>query len=155
MAHKGYANAALLTAIQKHGTARGDPEILSLMRHVLLANRFWLLACRGQPFIIEDESRGLDSVHQLIARYHRTQNEEGAWLAAATGADLVRELRNPLIPGGKCLVSEALMQVYLHSHGHRAQCAKLLRRLGGEPPATDFILWLAQRPPADWPAGAP
>jgi uncharacterized damage-inducible protein DinB len=38
------------------------------------------------------------------------------------------------------------MQVCLHSHGHRAQAAKMLRRLGGEPPATDFILWLANRP---------
>jgi hypothetical protein len=42
------------------------------------------------------------------------------------------------------------MQVCLHSHGHRSQGAKLLRRHGGVPPPADFILWLATLPQADW-----
>ena len=33
----------------------------------------------------------------------------------------------------------------MHSHGHRAQIAKIYRRLGGVPPMTDFILWVATR----------
>lgn len=73
------------------------------------------------------------------------------WLANVTAGDLDRKLKNPLIPGGTCLVSQALMQVCMHSRGHRAQCAKLLRRRGGEPPMTDFIVWLASRPTAEWP----
>jgi uncharacterized damage-inducible protein DinB len=39
----------------------------------------------------------------------------------------------------------------MHSHGHRAQCAAMLRELGGTPPAMDFITWLAGRPAAEWP----
>ena len=54
--------------------------------------------------------------------------------------------RVPLIPGGRCSVMQAWLQVCLHSHGHRAQLAKLLRAHGGEPPVTDFISWLATRP---------
>ena len=81
----------------------------------------------------------------MIERYGRTQEQESAWLAAATEADLSRVLQSPLIPGGSCSVSHALMQVCLHAHGHRAQCAKLLRRHGGVPPNTDFIVWLANR----------
>jgi uncharacterized damage-inducible protein DinB len=42
-------------------------------------------------------------------------------------------------------VAQAIVQVCMHSQGHRAQCAKMLRRLGGAPPMTDFILWLANR----------
>jgi uncharacterized damage-inducible protein DinB len=57
---------------------------------------------------------------------------------------------NALIPGGKCSVAQALMQVCMHSHGHRAQCAKLLRRHGGLPPMTDFISWLEARRIAEW-----
>ena len=49
-------------------------------------------------------------------------------------------------------VLQAYVQVCLHSHGHGAQCAKLLRKHGGVPPQTDFILWLAGRPEAEWPA---
>jgi uncharacterized damage-inducible protein DinB len=154
-AHKGYANAAFLSAIRRHGTAAGDPDILSLMQHVLLANRFWLLACLGQPFVLEEESRALTSLHDLIIRYRRTQDQEEAWLAAAAEADLLRRLEHPLIPGGTCLVSQALVQVYMHSHGHRAQCARLLRSVDGEPPTTDFIIWLANRRSAEWPATSP
>ena len=54
-------------------------------------------------------------------------------------------LESPLIPGTRCSVAQAYMQVCLHSHGPRAQAAKMLRRLGGTPPQTDFITWLAAR----------
>jgi hypothetical protein len=40
MSHKSDANAALLSAIRQHGAAAADAEILSLMQHALLANRF-------------------------------------------------------------------------------------------------------------------
>ncbi|MEP7118173.1 MAG: hypothetical protein ABI880_11365, partial [Acidobacteriota bacterium] len=83
-------------------------------------------------------------------RFKGLQAEESAWLATATDADLAGMLDDPLIPGGRCSVAQALMQVCLHSHGHRAQCAKLLRRHGGAPPATEFIAWLASRPAAVW-----
>ena len=70
---------------------------------------------------------------------------------SATAADLERTLKSPLIPNGECSVAQAFMQLCLHSHGHRAQAAKLLRRHGGTPPASDFILWLTKRPGAEWP----
>jgi hypothetical protein len=78
-AHKGYANAALLSAICQNGHAAKDPEILSLMQHVLLANRFWLLSCLCQPFVLEEESQGLSSLLGLIIRYRSTQDQEAAW----------------------------------------------------------------------------
>ena len=149
--HKGHANAALLNAIRQHAAAASDPELRELLHHILLANRFWLLAVLGLPFVLEDESRPADSFDALVQRYARTHSQETAWLATAKEADLERTLRNPLIPNGECSVTEAFMQVCMHSHGHRAQCAKLLRRHGGTPPASDFILWLATRPGAEWP----
>ena len=150
IAHKGHANAAMLTAIRRSETAWSDPELCELLHHVLLANRFWVLSVLGQSFVHDDEARAADSIDALLARYAGTQAQESAWLAAATEADLERVLTSPLIPGGACSVSQALMQVCLHSHGHRAQLAKLLRRHGGVPPSTDFIRWLAGRPAAEW-----
>ena len=41
------------------------------------------------------------------------------------------------------------MQVCMHSHGHRAQIAKMFRRHGGVPPMTDFIIWLVNKPAAE------
>jgi uncharacterized damage-inducible protein DinB len=149
--HKGHANAALLTAIRGNGAAASDPEVLDLLHHVLLANRFWLLAVLGLPFVIEDESRPSDSFAALVQRYARMQSQEDGWLETATARDLARILEDTQIPNGACSVAQAFMQVCLHSHGHRAQCATLLRRHGGAPPQTDFVVWLMNRDAAIWP----
>jgi hypothetical protein len=142
LAHKGHANAALLNAIRQNGTAASDPELWELLHHILLANRFWLLTVLGLPFVHEDEARPSPSFDALIQRYGRIQAQEVEWLETATEGDLAGILEDALIPNG--------MQVCMHSHGHRAQCAKLLRRHGGVPPPTDYILWLTSRPRAEW-----
>ena len=128
IAHKGYADTALLNAIREHPTAPSDPEVWDLLHHVLLANRFWLLSIQKRPFVYEDEARPSSSFETLVERYASTQSQEIEWLASATEDDLRGILEDPLIPHGKCSVSQAFMQVCLHSHGHRAQCAKLLRQ---------------------------
>jgi uncharacterized damage-inducible protein DinB len=151
VAHKGHANAAFLRAVRQHDAAAADPAISDLLHHILLANRFWLLAIVGAPFVVDDEARPSASFDALIERYRAMQAQEEGWLGAATDADLGRRLEDAQIPGGACTVSQAFMQVCLHSQGHRAQCAKLLRRHGAVPPPSDFIAWLPTRAPADWP----
>src|SRR5262249_20799073 len=121
-----------------------------LLHHILLANRFWLLAVLGLPFVHEDEALASPSLDALLQRYASTQAQEAAWLETATERDLARALEGPLIPSGKCSISQSFIQVCLHSHGHRAECAKLLRQHGSVPPPTDFILWLSSRARAEW-----
>jgi uncharacterized damage-inducible protein DinB len=145
IAHKGYANATLVAAIRQNAAAAADAELRALLHHTLLANRFWLLAVLGRPFDRDEETRASDAFDELAARYASTQAQESAWLATATDADLARVIEEPRIPGGRCSVAQALTQVVLHSQGHRAQCAKLLRRHGAVPPPTDYILWIATR----------
>jgi hypothetical protein len=55
VAHKGHANATLLTAIGQNPMAASDPALWELLHHILLANRFWLLTVLGLPFVHEDE----------------------------------------------------------------------------------------------------
>jgi uncharacterized damage-inducible protein DinB len=153
--HNGYANAVMLSAIRQNRPASADPELSELLHHVLIANRFWLLTVLGLPFAIEEESRRSESLDALIQRYEATHEQQSNWFSTANEGDLVRVLEDERIPGGRCSVAEAFVQVCMHSHGHRAQCAKLLRRHGGTPPATDFILWLATRPQAEWPVSVP
>jgi uncharacterized damage-inducible protein DinB len=150
MAHKGYADAAVLRAIRQNAAAASDAEMCELVRHVLLANRYWLLSTLGQPFVSEDESVPGASLDALIARYRLTHDQERAWLATATEADAARRLEHARIPGGACTVGQALTQVCLHSQGHPSQWAKLLRRHGGVPPTTDYILLVATRPSPGW-----
>lgn len=150
IAHKGHANAAMLAAIRDSADAAGDQEVVDLLHHILLANRFWLLTVIGAPFVVEHEARPASSLAELTERYRDTQEQETAWLATASEADLARVLESPLIPGTRCSVTQAWIQVCLHSLGHRAQCAKLLRRHGEVPPSTDFISWLPERAAAQW-----
>jgi uncharacterized damage-inducible protein DinB len=155
VAHKGHANAAFLNAVRQNEAAAVDPELWELLHHVLLANRFWLLKVAGQPFEIEVEARPSESFTALVERFEGLQKQEQAWLESAIEDDLAKVLEGDLIPNGKCTVAQAWMQVCLHTHGHRSQAAKLLRRHGGTPPATDFILWIADRPAAQWPGSQP
>lgn len=152
IAHKGFADAALLKAIAEHPGASSDAPLRTLLHHMLVANRFWLLSIVGDPFDAEVETRVPDSLDTLIAGFRATHVRETEWLARTTEGALSRTLVSTLIPGGRCVVSDALLQVCLHSQGHRAQCAKMLRALGGVPPATDFILWCVDRPAPSWPA---
>ena len=150
IAHKGYANAAMLAAIRRNAAAASAPDVRQLLQHVLIANRFWLLTVLGLPFVLDEEDRAPDSFEDLVARYRSTHEQEWAWIAAATDTELARTLSDPRIPGGACSVAEAMVQVCLHTQGHRAQCATLLRRLGGIPPTTDFIVWRTSRASPQW-----
>ena len=149
--HKGHADAALLQAITAAG-ATADAELRTLLDHMLVSNRFWLLAVLDRSFDAEAEARPSGTFQQLVQRLRDVHDEELAWIAAASDAHLQRTLQNPFIPGGRCSVGEGLLQVCLHSQGHRAQAAKMLRRSGGAPPLTDYIVWRLERPDAAWPA---
>ena len=148
--HKGYADASLLRAIQQNDRAAQDDDLRRLLHHIILANRFWLMQNLGRPFVLEEESRVPESLEAVTTRYRETYLEELEWISHLAEADLSRQLESPFIPGGRCSVAEGVMQVCMHSHGHRSQCATRLRSLGGTPPALDFIVWLKNRPAADW-----
>lgn len=148
--HKGHANAALLQAIRRHPAAAQDLELRRLLHHILLANRFWLSLSRGLPFAVEEESRVPESLAAVAARYRETHEQERDWLAQRREADLARRLETSFLPGHSLSVAQAWVQVCMHSHGHRAQCAARLRLLGGTPPGMDFVLWLKERSDAEW-----
>ena len=148
--HKAHANAALLKAIGEHEAAARDAELRSLLQHVILANRFWFSLMRGISFQPEHESHVPDSLGEVAEVYRNTHSQELAWIAGLQGANLARTIETPFLPGQTFSIEQALLQVCMHSHGHRAQCATRLRQLGGIPPSMDFILWLKDKPAPDW-----
>ena len=148
--HKGYSNASLIKAIRQHQPAAQDLELRNLLHHIILANRFWLMLSRGLPFAVETESRIPESLEEIAELYRDTHAQEMQWVSQVQDQELARILETPFLPGHSCSLAQALMQVCLHSQGHRAQCATRLRSLGGTPPAADFILWLKERPTPDW-----
>jgi len=150
--HKWYANARLLAAVQQAPAAAQDQQVRDLLQHILLANRFWLKLSRGVPFSLEKESQVPESLDALVAQYRETYTEEAAWVEQLTDAELERQLQASYFKGRTFSVEEGLVQICLHSHGHRAQVAIRLRELGGTPPSLDYVIWLKDdRPPVIWP----
>jgi uncharacterized damage-inducible protein DinB len=143
--HKGHANRLMLDAIAAHQPAREDAAILALLHHILVANRFWFLTSVGEPFVREQEMVPPASFDAMAEAYAALREREEGWIAELSEADLARVLEMPHIPGGRCTVAEGVAQVCLHTQGHRSQVATLFRALGGTPPMTDFILWVAAR----------
>jgi len=148
--HQAYADASLLMAIRQHEVASKDQKLRTLLHHVLIARRFWLHLCRGLPFSVDAEDVVPTTLDEIIRGYRETHTQDNAWLQRLEESDLFRTVESPYLPNREVFVRDALMQVCLHSHGHRAQCAMRLRMLGGDPPSLDYIVWLKDRPDPIW-----
>lgn len=150
--HQAYADAAMLNAIRRHDAASRDEKLRSLLHHTILAHRFWLHLSQGIPFVAEEESSVPDSLAPIAARYRETHTRDRQWLAGIVDSDLDLLLESPYFEGRRYRVRDGLMQICLHSQGHRSQCASTLRALGGEPPVLDYVLWIKDdRPAPVWP----
>src|ERR1700674_3807441 len=124
--HKWHANASLLSAIQRYDVAAQDEELRKLLHHILLANRFWFFLILGKEFVREEEARIPDTHDALIARYHETAAEEMHWQSQCQESDMERVMQisqKSILAGQSFSVAQAVMQVCMHSLGHRAQCA--------------------------------
>ena len=141
--HKWWANANLLFAIQQHPPAAEDEELRKMLHHILFSNRFWLLTILEHPFVREDEMRIPADLARIIERFNVTEHLESEWLSKATESNLERMLQTRSSRlGVNVSVRQAILQICLHTQGHRAQCATRLRVLGGTPPGMDFVLWV-------------
>ena len=148
--HKAYADAMLFGAIRS-ANVTCDQELLSTLHHMLLANRFWLSLILDRAFEFEQESAAPVEFEALTERYRSTQAQEAAWIEQLSEAQLAGTITTPHLEGSVFSVAQGWTQVCLHSQGHRAQCAKRLRALGGSPEKSDYILWLARnRPEPRW-----
>ena len=78
VAHKGHANAALLEAVRGNGAASVDAELRDLLHHVLIADRFWVLAILERPFVHDDEARPSESFDALAMRARKPWQRPGS-----------------------------------------------------------------------------
>jgi uncharacterized damage-inducible protein DinB len=146
MRHKWWANDKLLRAIEQYPAAAEDEELRKMLNHILYSNRFWLLTILGHPFDRENEMQIPENLAGLIDRFNETERLEAEWLSYASDSELERTLQTRSSRLGiDVSVRQAILQICLHTHGHRPQCATRLRALGGTPPGTDYVLWIKEK----------
>jgi uncharacterized damage-inducible protein DinB len=146
--HQEWADNAILKAVAAHPPAAENEDMRKRLQHIVLVQRAFLSVFLARPFDVQKERHVAESMEEFERLYRETHAEELAFVDALAGADLARSITVPWFPNLQMELRQALMQVVMHSQGHRAQCATLLRKTGGEPPSLDYIWWLQVRTPA-------
>ena len=149
--HQVWADAEHWRAIEAHPPAAQDAAIKNRLHHIHLVQRafLWAVGDRGSGLALTkaDDFASLADLKRYGREYH---DEVIRFLESVTDARLEQHIGIPWFkdPPLAITVTEALMQCAMHSHYHRGQNATRLRELGGEPPATDLIVWYWKNRPA-------
>lgn len=157
--HMEWADALVLKAVLANEAARGDGLVLEKLIHLHTVQRAFLRLSQGEPLDLpkrdafedaEAAAHWASGCYVILLPYFENLGE----------ADLSRSIVVPWglrftesrgLPPVHPTIGEAIYQFASHSTYHRGQVNSLIKRLGGEPPLTDFIAWLwLGRPPADW-----
>ena len=152
--HQAWADAEHWRAIARHQPARDDKAIRDRLHHIHFVQHafLWAAGDRAREFVFT-KPEDFVSLNDLKA-YARASHEAAARLmTTVSDARLGEPITIPWFkdPPLTISVEEALTQCAMHSHYHRGQNATRLRELGGEPPLTDYIVWLWKaRPEPDW-----
>lgn len=152
-AHQEWADAEHWRAFEAHPAALDDKAIRERLLHIHLVQHgfLWVTAWQRGKFTfkkLEDFPSMADlktyAQHGLVEMRERLKNTDQGRMEELIE---VPWFKPPL----KISVRHAVTQAAMHSHYHRGQNATRLRELGGEPPMTDFIVWLRNgQPAAQW-----
>ncbi len=145
--HGAWADAAHLRAIEGHAAARDDAELRERLGHIRDALRAYLAFLMDRP---EEEylPQPAASLEELRQSFQECYAEYLRFLENRT-QDQLSERRTYSEPGSPtATVAEVMLQAIMHGQHHRGQNAIRLRRLGVDPPTTDYIAWVLTGKPA-------
>lgn len=151
MAHSEWANAVFFHAWGK-SPARGHEEMRTRVGHIVGVQNAFLSIFKGEvpggppaaPPLTFDELR---------ARAETSHADLSSLIANIDSEALSRTIHIPWFPDPPCIITltQALVQVAMHTQHHRGQCMTRLKDLGGEAKNVDWIIWLwQQKPKARW-----
>ncbi len=147
--YSGWASRKVLAAAlqltmeeleKPNGISHGS--IAGTLAHIYLADRVWQerMTQAGKPVVWDA------SLADAEAAWPGIQSAWEAWADAATDADLVSSVPYKSIAGmpASNTASEIVTHVVNHATLHRGQVVGMIRQLGVQPPATDFIFYLRE-----------
>ena len=124
-------------------TSTAYQKAIELFAHIIEARRLWLFrfgAASDAP--TEFFPKGL-TPEELLPRLRAMETGWASYLAGLDEMEMARVFEYRSLEGGyfRSQVQDILAQLFGHSWYHRGQIASLIRSLGYEPPATDFVFW--------------
>jgi len=125
---------------------RAAPEFqkgVSWLAHMMAARQLWLFRFGvakdaptdffPQPITLDEVTAQVNEIHRIWTNYLRRLDD----------AELARVFEYQSLEGAwfRNTVEDILTQLFGHSWYHRGQIAALVRDIGEEPAATDFVFW--------------
>lgn len=152
--HMHWADAVVWRAVLATPAARENEEMRRRLHHLHLVQHLYVQIWRGEPMQLTEPTdfRGLDAIRAWAEPVYPRARAFVRSLDAARMQDEVtfpweEQVRASLGVFHAATVAQTIVQVASHSTYHRGQLCADLRRLGGEPPLTDFIAWVWQGQP--------
>lgn len=162
--HMEWADSMVWAAALERPEAAADSALRERLYHIHIVQRAFLKVWKGEALmpLSSDHFTDLASLLEWTRDSYAELNE---YITGLGDMDLARPVVMPWIEmfeariGRKADVPtfhETLLQVAMHSTYHRGQVSTRLRELGGEPPLTDFIVWVWRgKPQPDWQQSRP
>jgi uncharacterized damage-inducible protein DinB len=151
MAHAEWANAVFFHAWGK-SPARDHEELRRRVAHILGVQQGFLSVLRGEPSGQPPEGPP-PSFTELKAWAETCHAGLLGFVDSLEPQALSGTVRIPWFPDPPCVITitEAIVQVAMHTQHHRGQCMTRLKDFSGEPKNVDWIIWLwKQKPAARW-----
>jgi uncharacterized damage-inducible protein DinB len=150
--HMEWADAELWRALLSSAPASADERIRERLHHLHLVQHGFLAIVRHETFVYRPfaEFGDILELRDYARDFHAAAGPHVAHIDAAALDELhvIPWFKDPPL---RIRAGDALMQAAMHSQYHRGQNATRLRELGGDPPMTDFIVWLWKgKPAAAW-----
>jgi uncharacterized damage-inducible protein DinB len=140
MGHMQWADAQVLARMREARSAGGA---VSLLAHVLAAERLWHLRLQGEDWTSQPvwPELSLAACAALAAENAKTYE---AYMPTLDEAALARTVTYTNSKGVTYTntVGDILLHVAMHGSHHRGQIASMLRRAETEPPAVDYIVFV-------------
>jgi len=152
--HHDWARNKILTAARglidqqlDQPFAMGPGSLRAALRHLYGAERFWFELWQGTEQPQFPHARTITTVDDIWNARHALATARDKWLSALTPNDLHRRIA---VTNREQTVNVPLGGLVLHvcNHGvhHRAQALNMLRRVGGESPGLDYLLFRLEQP---------
>jgi uncharacterized damage-inducible protein DinB len=140
-----WANRETLTSLSSLNSAPEEP--LKFFGHVVGAQRIWLSRINQDdpnppaawPSLTLQQCRAaVEDLHERWAAFLATLGQEQLSSSVCYRNLKGLEFKTPL--------EDVLQHVVLHSAYHRGQVATAVRRAGGKPAPTDYVVYIRQNP---------
>jgi uncharacterized damage-inducible protein DinB len=119
------------------------PSVRDTLVHVLWSEWIWLQRWKGESPRTLFAPTAFPDAAALSSRWAELQAEQAEWLGSLSEERLAASVRYVNVQGQtwEYALWKQMLHVVNHSSYHRGQVATLLRQLGLQPPATDFLVF--------------